>query len=106
MYAQTRLKVTIKVVQFDFWGEFRPFTKYLDDLGIVHKLTCPHTSHQNGTLERKHRSIVEMGSMILAHASLPIEFWDHNFTSVAYLLNRLPTSNFPKFTSPYHALFN
>jgi hypothetical protein len=27
----------------------------LHDLGIQHRLTCPHTSHQNETVERKHR---------------------------------------------------
>jgi histone deacetylase 1/2 len=49
----------------------------LHELGIQHRLTCPHTSHQNGTVERKHRQIVEMGLTLLSHASLPLKFWDH-----------------------------
>ena len=78
----------------------------MSEKGIIHRLTCPYTSHQNGTVERKHRSIVEMGLTILAHANILVEFWDHSFTQAVYLLNRLPTSNFPTFTSPFHALFN
>lgn len=37
---------SIKVVQTDWGGEFRPFTKFLSDLGIIHRLICPHTHHQ------------------------------------------------------------
>ena len=35
---------------------------------------------------------------MLAHAFMPIKFWDHSFTSTVHLINRLPTtslSNFP-----------
>lgn len=100
------MKVPIKVVQYDFRGEFRPLTKYLNNLGIVYRLTCSHTSRQNGTVERKHRSIVEMGLTLLAYAHIPPDYWDHSFTHAVYLLNRFPSSNFPDFTSPFHALFN
>lgn len=51
--------------------EYRPFTTLLTDIGINHKLTCPHTSHQNGTVETKHRKVVEMRLTLLAHASIP-----------------------------------
>lgn len=41
---------SIKSIQTDWAGEFRPFTKYLSDLGIIHRLICPHTRHQMGWL--------------------------------------------------------
>ncbi|GAU35295.1 hypothetical protein TSUD_54540 [Trifolium subterraneum] len=70
------------------------------------RLTCPHTSHQNGTVERKHRQIVEMGLTLLSQASMPLKFWDHNFTQAVYLINKLPSSALPSFKSPHHLLFN
>lgn len=65
-YVQTQFYTKIKVDQSVFGGEFRPFTKYLNDLGIDHKLTCSHTFHQNGIVERKHKNIVEMWLTLLA----------------------------------------
>lgn len=47
-----------KSLQTDWGGEFRPFTKFLNELGVIHRLICPHTHHQNGVVERKHRHIV------------------------------------------------
>ncbi|GAU39478.1 hypothetical protein TSUD_159100 [Trifolium subterraneum] len=72
----------------------------------LNKLTCPHTSHQNGTVERKHRQIVEMGLTLLSQASMPLKFWDHNLTQAVYLINKLPSSALPSFKSPHHLLFN
>jgi histone deacetylase 1/2 len=93
--VQNQFQASIKALQSDWGGEFRPFTKLLNELGIVHRLTCPHTSHQNGTVERKHRQIVEMGLTLLSHASLPLKFWDHSFTQSVYLINKLPSSALP-----------
>lgn len=47
-YVRNQLKTKIKVVHSDFGGEFSPFSKYMNELGIMHRLTYPHTSHQNG----------------------------------------------------------
>lgn len=61
----------IKAIQTDWGGEFRVFSSFLSELGIVHRLTCSHTHHQNGVVERKHHHIVELGLSLLSHASLP-----------------------------------
>ena len=82
---------SIKSVQTDGGGEFHPFTKFLSQFGITHRLTCPHTHHQNGSVERKHRHIVETALTLLAHAKLPLHFWDHAFLTATYLINRLPS---------------
>jgi histone deacetylase 1/2 len=76
------------------------------NLGIQHRVTCSHTSHQSGTVERRHMSIVDTGLTLLSHASMPLKFWDHSFTTIVYLLNRLPTAALTQFSSPYHALHN
>lgn len=81
----------IKSIQSDWGGEYRPFTKALNDFGIVHRLICPHTHHQNGSIERKHRHIVELGLTLLSQASMPLSYWEHAFLTAVYLINRLPT---------------
>jgi histone deacetylase 1/2 len=69
---QNQFQTIIKALQSDWGGEFRSFTSMLTSLGIIHRLTSPHTSHQNGTVERKHRQIVEMGLTIMSQASIPL----------------------------------
>lgn len=101
---QTQYNASLKAVQTDWGGEYRPLTKHLIELGIKHRLTCPHTSHQNGSVERKHRQIVEMGLTLLAQASIPYKFWDHSFTAAVQLINILPTTALPNHTSPFYAL--
>ncbi|KAF7840881.1 Retrovirus-related Pol polyprotein from transposon TNT 1-94 [Senna tora] len=88
---EKQLNTTLKAVQTDFGGEFRPFTTYLQENGIVHRLSCPHTHQQSGTAERKHRHVTETGLTLLATASLPLKYWDEAFITSVFLINRLPT---------------
>ncbi|XP_017640035.2 uncharacterized protein LOC108481406 [Gossypium arboreum] len=50
--------------------------EYLTQHRITKRLTCPYTSAQNGLVERKHCQIVETGFFMLAHASMPITYWN------------------------------
>jgi histone deacetylase 1/2 len=91
--AELQLGYPLKALQSDWRGEFRPFTKYLTELGITHRLICPHTHHQNGVVERKHRHVVDMGLTLLSQSSLPLTYWDHAFLTAVHLINRLPTAS-------------
>jgi hypothetical protein len=64
---------------------------FFRSLGITHRVSCPHTHQQNGLAERKHRHIVETGLALLAHAHVPIKFWDDAFLTATYLINCMPT---------------
>lgn len=55
----------IKVIKSYRGREFIPLTKFLIDLGIIHRVTCPHTHHQNGVVERKHRHIMDFSLTLL-----------------------------------------
>lgn len=61
-------------------------------LGITHRLLCPHTHHQNELVEREYQYIVEIGVALLAHASLPFNYWAEAFETTVYLINLLPSS--------------
>jgi histone deacetylase 1/2 len=89
--VELQFNCRIKTAQTDGGGEFRPLTKYLTDLGIIHRLTCPHTHHQNGLVERKHRH-VETGFTLLSQANLPMKYWDHAFVTATFLIKVVFTS--------------
>lgn len=101
----TQFQTNLKALQTYWGGEFRTVSKHLGKLGIIHRVTCPHTSHQNGTVERKHRQRVEMGLTLLAQASIPYKYWHHSFTAAVHIINRLPTSALNPPTSPFVALY-
>ena len=80
------------MVQSDWrGGEYRPLTTFVQNLGIIHKVSCTHTPQQNGVAERKHRAIVETRLTLFAQSSIPHHFWDDAFSTSVYLINRLPT---------------
>ena len=83
----------IKVFQSDGGGEFgkTEFLNFLSDHGIVRQISCPQTPEQNGTVERKHRHIVEWGLTLLFHSKVPKNLWIDAFHTVVFLINRRPT---------------
>ena len=95
----------IKSVQSDWGGEFRNLNKFFSSLGISHRRSCPHTHQQNGSVERKHRHIVETGLTLLANASVPFSYWDEAFLTSTYLINCLP-SLVTKNKSPLEILYH
>lgn len=105
-HVERLLNTKIKSVQSDWGGEYQKLhTQFFTSLGISHCVSCPHTHQQNGSDERKHRHIVETGLALLAHASMPLRFWDEAFLTSAYLVNRLPTRVIDNL-SPLERLFN
>jgi hypothetical protein len=91
LFVERQFDRKIKCVQSNWGGEFRKLNTFFQSLGIRHRLPCPHTHHQNGSVERKHRHIVETGLTLLASASLPQKYWDEAFLTATYLINRLPS---------------
>jgi len=55
------------------------------------RFSCPHTSPQNGKVERKICTINNIVQTLLAHASIPQSFWHHVLQMVTYSHNILPT---------------
>jgi hypothetical protein len=106
LLVEKQFSTSIKQFQTDNGGEYTSaqFKHFLDQHGIFHRLTCPHTSQQNGIAERKHRHIVEMGLTLLAQSGLSTKFWVESFLTSTYLINRLPTKVLHN-ESPFSTLF-
>jgi transposase InsO family protein len=64
----------ILAIQTDWGGEYQKLNSYLKELGISHHVSCPHAHQQNGSAERKHRHIVEVGLSLLSHAHMPLKY--------------------------------
>jgi hypothetical protein len=73
-------------------------------LTLTNKMDRPNKNIVTSA-EQKHCHIVETGLALLAHASMPIKFWDDAFLTATYLMNRLPTRVIDNF-SPLTRLFN
>ncbi|KAE8714197.1 Ypt/Rab-GAP domain of gyp1p superfamily protein isoform 2 [Hibiscus syriacus] len=58
--VERQFDVKLKVFQPDGGSEFGVLQAYMKEQGIVHRMSCPHTSEQNGLVERKYRQIVEV----------------------------------------------
>jgi transposase InsO family protein len=81
----------IRAIQTDWGGEYQALHSFFQRIGVEHHVSCPHAHQQNGSAERKHRHIVEMGITLLAHASMPLKYWDEAFFTAVFLINRLPS---------------
>ena len=89
--VERQFDTKILAVQSDWGGEYEKLDSFFQTLGISHHVSCPHAHQQNGSAERKHRHIVEVGLAILASASMPLKFWDEAFLTAVHLINMWPS---------------
>ncbi|GKV48447.1 hypothetical protein SLEP1_g55260 [Rubroshorea leprosula] len=91
--VQTPLEwLQIKTLRSDNGNEYTSseFNKFCEDAGIGHQLTVPYSPQQNGVLERKNRTVMEIARCMLHEKRLPKSFWAKAVYTAIYLLNSLP----------------
>ncbi|KAM1666352.1 hypothetical protein ACFX14_045629 [Malus domestica] len=105
-YVENSVGNKIKCLRSDSGGEFtsNKFKSFLQDHGISHQLSCPHTPEQNGCVKRKHRHLVETARTLLVASKVPHLYWVESFSTAVYLINRLPISSLHQ--SPWELLFH
>lgn len=83
----------IKCLRTDRGGEFvsSEFNQFCVDVGIKRNLTTAYTPQQNGVVERKNRTLMNMVRSILSCKSIPKKFWPEAAKWSVYVLNRCPT---------------
>ncbi|KAI5351827.1 hypothetical protein L3X38_004718 [Prunus dulcis] len=94
----------VKSLRSDRGGEFmsNEFLAYCSEAGIQRQLTVAYSPQQNGVVERKNRTVIEMAKSMLHEKSLPYEFWAEAVHTTVYLLNRCPSKSLKKMT-PFEA---
>ena len=106
-FVKTQFERNIKTFQCDNGTEYinGTFDQFFNQHGMVFRLSCPHTSPQNGKAERHIKSINNIIRTLLLHASMPPTFWHHALSMAIYLLNILP-SKVLDYLSPTQILYH
>ena len=97
----------IKIMRSDRGGEYYgrytedgqapgPFTKFLQEHGIVAQYTMPSSPDQNGVAERRNRTLLDMVWSMLSNSNLRESLWDEALKTTMYILNQVPTKVVPK----------
>ncbi|WVZ64113.1 hypothetical protein U9M48_013680 [Paspalum notatum var. saurae] len=81
----------MRAIRSDNGGEFRNsrFENFYRDLGLEHQFSFPYTPPQNGVVERKNRTLVEMARMMLDEHRTPRRFWAEAVNTACYIANRI-----------------
>ncbi|GJU49405.1 reverse transcriptase domain-containing protein [Tanacetum coccineum] len=104
-YYKTQFTTKLKNVFKPIGGcGFRNLASFFSSLGIIHRRSYPHTSEQNGFVERRNRHVVETGLTLLAQACVPQRFWHYAFDTAVYLINRMPSRTSTN-KSPFEHIF-
>lgn len=98
-------KESIKTLRTDRGGEFtsNEFKSFCETTGINRHLTAPYSPQQNGVVERRNQTLMEMTRSILKHMSVPNYLWGEGVRHATYIINRVGTKVL-KNQTPYEAL--
>ena len=89
--AQNQFEVKIKKVRSDNGTKFKNANvdTFLDEEGISHEFSATYTPQQNGVVERKNRTLIEMARSMLDEYNTPKHFWAEAVETACHATNRL-----------------
>ena len=75
--VENLLERKIKTLRSDNGGEYtsNEFGSFCKDVGIMRELTTPYNPQQNGVVERKNRTIMEVVNTTIHDQDLPMHLW-------------------------------
>jgi transposase InsO family protein len=100
--AQNEFGLRIKKIRSDNGTEFKnsQIEGFLEEEeGIKHEFSSPYTPQQNGVVERKNRTILDMARTMLDEYKIPDQFWAEVINTACYSSNRLYLHRILKKTS-------
>jgi hypothetical protein len=89
--AQNELGLRIKKIRRDNRTKFKnsQIEGFLEDEGIKHEFFSPYTPQQNGVVERKNRTLLDMARTMLDEYKTLNRFWAEAINTACYSINRL-----------------
>lgn len=92
---------SIQTLRTDNRGEFvsQELNLFCEDNGIKRHLTALYSPKQNGVVERRNRTLLEMARSIMKHMHMPNYLWGEAVRHSTYLLNRVKYKD----VTPYEA---
>jgi transposase InsO family protein len=99
--AQNEFRLRIKKIRSDNGMEFKnsQIEGFLEEEGTKHEFSSPYTPQQNGVVERKHRTLLDMEKTMLDEYKTPDRFWAEAINTACYSINRLYLHRILKKTS-------
>jgi hypothetical protein len=99
--AQNGFGLRIKKIRSDNGTEFKnsQIEGFLEEEGIKHEFSSPYTPQQNGVVERKNRTLLDMARTMLDEHKTPDQFWAKAINTACYSINRLYLHRILKKTS-------
>jgi hypothetical protein len=95
--AQNEFRLRIKKIRSDNGTEFKNslIEGFLEEEGIKHEFSSPYTTQQNGVVERKNRTLLDMARIMLDE----YRFWAEAINTAFYSINWLYLHRILKKTS-------
>jgi hypothetical protein len=89
--AQNEFGLRIKKIRSDNGMEFKnsQIEGFLEEEGIKHEFSSPYTPQQNGVVERKNITLLDMARTMLDEYKTPDRFWVEAINTACYSINRL-----------------
>jgi transposase InsO family protein len=99
--AQNELELKVKKIRSDNGSEFKNLQveEYLEEEGIKHEFSAPYTQQQNGVVERKNMTLIDMARTMLGEYKTPKRFWLEAVNIACHAINRLYLHRLLKKTS-------
>jgi transposase InsO family protein len=99
--AQNEFGLRIKKIRSDNGTEFKnsQIEGFLEEEGIKHEFSSPYTPQQNGVVERKNRTLLDMARTMLDEYKTSDLFWAEAVNTACYAINRLYLHRILKKTS-------
>jgi hypothetical protein len=99
--AQKEFGLRIIKIRSDNGTEFKnsQIEGFLDEEGIKHEFSSPYTPQQNGVVERKNRTLLDMARTMLDEHKTPDRFWAEAINTACYSINQLYLHRILKKTS-------
>jgi hypothetical protein len=100
-WAQNEFGLRIKKIRSDNGTEFKnsQIEGFLEEESIKHEFSSPYTPQQNGVVERKNRTLLDMARTMLDKYKTPDQFWAEAVNTACYSINRLYLHRILKKTS-------
>jgi hypothetical protein len=99
--AQNEFGLKIKKIRSDNGTGFMnsQIEGFLEEEGIKHEFSSPYTPQQNGVVERKNITLLDMARTMLDEYKTPDRFWAEAINTACYSINRLYLHQILKKTS-------
>jgi hypothetical protein len=81
----------VKKIRSDNGSEFMNLQveEYLEEEGIKHEFSAPYMPQQNGVVERKNRTLIDMARTMLGEYKMHERFWSEDVNTTFHAINRL-----------------